>query len=334
MISRRRLGWPVELDAHQVVLLALVPVGGRPDRDDAVHRLAVVQEDLQRARGRAAALADVGQVVDDCEPGGGGGHRLGRAPAAGAVDVAAALGAVVAGHVLAVAEVVDGGHGGQEVLAVLVAQVAAGVEQALAARSSASACRCRLRARPPRRARPARPRRRAPRRSRLRLLQLVGGRDRPPGSSSGSAAGRPRPPPAAAGSRARARPPGRSCRRPAGSRSWRTCRRSSSTRPSPSPTWAAASGRRPGAAAAPSCATRGRTRSSGRPGAARSGTPRRRSGRCRSAARAATSSRWRSRRGRSRPARSSWTTSTPSPSRASSASRTAPGRRRARPWRC
>src|SRR5439155_7495098 len=33
-------------DAHQVPGLALVPVGGRPDRDDARNRLAVVEPDL------------------------------------------------------------------------------------------------------------------------------------------------------------------------------------------------------------------------------------------------------------------------------------------------
>ena len=142
------------------------------------------------------------------------------------------------------------------------------------------------------------------RRSRLRLLQVVGRRDagadllldQQQAVDDGLGPGR--------AARARARRPAPPCRRPAGSRSWRTCRQSSSRRPSPSPTWAAASGRttwRSGGA--PSCAdTRPDTiiRSDlARRGAEHLGAE---AGDVVSRRRAATSSRSRSRPGRSRPA--------------------------------
>jgi hypothetical protein len=55
----------VKPDAHQVVGLALVPVRGRPHRDDARHGLAVVGPNLQaHARG---IVGDPQEVVADAE---------------------------------------------------------------------------------------------------------------------------------------------------------------------------------------------------------------------------------------------------------------------------
>src|SRR3712207_7189586 len=45
----------VDADAHQVPRLALVPVGGRPDADDARDRLAIVDPDLDADARRALA---------------------------------------------------------------------------------------------------------------------------------------------------------------------------------------------------------------------------------------------------------------------------------------
>src|SRR5207248_5248102 len=45
----------VEADAHQVELLALVPVGGRPHAYDARHGLAVIEPRLQAHARRALA---------------------------------------------------------------------------------------------------------------------------------------------------------------------------------------------------------------------------------------------------------------------------------------
>src|ERR671934_3051299 len=42
-----RIRVAVEADSHQVPRLALVPVGRRPHRDEAWHRLAVVHPNLQ-----------------------------------------------------------------------------------------------------------------------------------------------------------------------------------------------------------------------------------------------------------------------------------------------
>src|SRR4051812_43274303 len=54
-----------EHDPHQVELLALVPVAGRPDRDDARHTLALVGPALEpRAR---RALSQREQVIADRE---------------------------------------------------------------------------------------------------------------------------------------------------------------------------------------------------------------------------------------------------------------------------
>src|SRR5262245_30623942 len=55
----------VELDPHQVVLLPLVPVAGRPDRDDARHVLAFVDPALKPGAGRARTQRE--QVVADGE---------------------------------------------------------------------------------------------------------------------------------------------------------------------------------------------------------------------------------------------------------------------------
>ena len=79
--------------------------------------------------------------------------------------------------------------------------------------------------------------------------------------------------------------------------------RATRRRPSRAPTWARPSGRRSGAAPGPSSGSPGRPRSSGRPGAARPGRPPCRSARGRSADRRTSSSRWRSRPGRTSRAR-------------------------------
>src|SRR5436190_13465100 len=116
-------------DAHHVPGLALVPVGGRPDGDDARHRLAVVQPDLDAHPRRA--LPDGEQVVVDGEP-----LRLRRrqrleALRRGPVDVAAAAGGDVAGDAgLPPAEVVDGGDVREKVEPSLVAEVEARVDEA------------------------------------------------------------------------------------------------------------------------------------------------------------------------------------------------------------
>src|SRR5262245_43533253 len=111
-----------EADAHHVEGLPLVPVGGRPDRHDARDALAVLEPDLH-ADGRRP-LPDGEQVVVDREP-----RRLRLRGArvalrAQCVDVSARGRAVVAGdRALAPAEVVDRRDVGQEVEALLVAQI-------------------------------------------------------------------------------------------------------------------------------------------------------------------------------------------------------------------
>ena len=114
----------VEADAHHVEGLPLVPVGGRPDRHDARNALVVPEPDLNPDDRRARP--DREQVVVDGEP---RRLRLGRSCvplSAQRVDVAAGRRAVVAGDLaFAPAEVVDGCDVGQEVEALLVAQVRA-----------------------------------------------------------------------------------------------------------------------------------------------------------------------------------------------------------------
>src|SRR5688572_19253042 len=124
----------LELDAHHVPGLPLVPVGGRPDGDEARHGLAVLEPDLEADPGRLGGTGlEPEQVVGDREA-----VRLrvglrGEAPRAGLVDVAPAGIAPVAGHPRAVpAEVVGGAHVGEEVEACLVAEPERGLAQALA----------------------------------------------------------------------------------------------------------------------------------------------------------------------------------------------------------
>ena len=126
---RVRFGWPVDADAHQVPRLALVPVGGRPDRD---RRSAPARR--RRAstctRTRGAPCAQREQVVVDREA-----LRLGLGQRLEAlrhrpVEVAAAGGADVAGDALvAPVEVVGRRRCREEVEAVLVAQVLARLEE-------------------------------------------------------------------------------------------------------------------------------------------------------------------------------------------------------------
>jgi hypothetical protein len=112
----------VEADPHQVERLALVPVGGRPDGDDARDGLPVLEPDLDADDRRSGA--DRQQVVVDREA-----RRLrlrspGVALRAQRVDVTARGGRVVAGDPsLAPAEVVDGRDVGEEVEAFLVTEV-------------------------------------------------------------------------------------------------------------------------------------------------------------------------------------------------------------------
>jgi hypothetical protein len=117
----------VEADAHQVECLTLVPVGRRPHGDDARDALAVVEPHLDPDNRRTRA--DRKQVVVDGEP---GRLRLGRARVtlgAGCIQVSAGLRSVVARDLaLAPAEVVDRRDVREEVEALLVAQVEAGLE--------------------------------------------------------------------------------------------------------------------------------------------------------------------------------------------------------------
>ena len=118
----------VEADAHHVEGLSLVPVGGRPDRHDARDALAVLDPDLD-ADGRRSR-PDRCQVVVDGKP---GRLRLRRSRVplrAQRVDVAPGGRAVVAGDcALAPVEVVDRCDVGQEVEALLVAQVRARLDE-------------------------------------------------------------------------------------------------------------------------------------------------------------------------------------------------------------
>src|SRR6185503_12510044 len=102
--------------------LALVPVRGWPNGDDAGYRIAVVAPHLEPdAGGDAGARDDREELVRDGEP---LRLRLGllrKAPGAGQVDVTAAPVAPVSGHRPVVpAEVVGRGDVGKEVEAALV----------------------------------------------------------------------------------------------------------------------------------------------------------------------------------------------------------------------
>ena len=118
----------VEANPHQVESLALVPVGGGPDRDDARDALPVLEPDLDPDDRRLRA--DRQQVVVDGEA-----RRLrfrsaGVALCAQRVDVAAGGGPVVAGDLaLAPAQVVDGRDVGEEVEAFLVTEVDARLDE-------------------------------------------------------------------------------------------------------------------------------------------------------------------------------------------------------------
>ena len=197
----------LEADPHHVEGLALEPVGGRPDGEDARDRLAVVEPHLDTQRAPVRRHAQ--QVVRDREA-----LRLRqrdpREPLrAGHVNVAPRRRADVAGDLLlAPAEVVGRGDVGEEVEAVLVAQRRAGLDETCGIDDE---------------------RRLAERLARLddaghdayaltprlRGSRTRAGRRR--GSSRGAGRCPPSAPPGAAGSRARGCRPGRSCRRPGGS---------------------------------------------------------------------------------------------------------------------
>jgi hypothetical protein len=114
----------VEADPHQIEGLSLVPVGCGPHRDDARDALAVFEPDLDPDDRRAGA--DRQQVVIDGEPGRLGLGRAGEPLGCGLVQVAAGVGAEVAGDsALAPGEVVDRRDVGEEVEAFLVAEVQA-----------------------------------------------------------------------------------------------------------------------------------------------------------------------------------------------------------------
>ena len=128
--SARRFGCPSIADAHHVARLALVPVGGRPDRDDALRparrrrarpgRVPAARPRRERAAGgsssRSASASARGLRARPCR--------------AGRVQVAAPGGADVAGdRPLVPAEVVGRSDVGEEAEAVLVAQVAARLDE-------------------------------------------------------------------------------------------------------------------------------------------------------------------------------------------------------------
>jgi hypothetical protein len=130
------VGMAVEADAHHVPGLSLVPVGGRPDRDDARDGLSVVEPDLHAEPGSAVTHGE--QVVVDGEalrlrP------RHARVPLrarCGAeptwqVEVAARGGPEVAGDPTgAPAQVVDRRDVGKDTKAFDVAEMEAGLGQA------------------------------------------------------------------------------------------------------------------------------------------------------------------------------------------------------------
>src|SRR5215213_5632898 len=114
----------LERDPHEVVGLALVPVGGRPDGDHAGNGLFLFAPDLEPdARRAAGARYDLDEVVRDREA-----LRLRlrlsrEPPGSGPVDVASLSMAPIAGNrALVPAEVVGRGDVGEEVEAALVAQ--------------------------------------------------------------------------------------------------------------------------------------------------------------------------------------------------------------------
>jgi hypothetical protein len=119
----------LEADAHQVPGLALVPVRGRPDGDDARYRLPLVDPDLDAQAASAPPQGE--QVVRDREALGLRQRKLLQPLGAGRVQVAAAARADVAGDAGRVpAEVVGGGDVGEEGVPLLVPEVLAGLAQA------------------------------------------------------------------------------------------------------------------------------------------------------------------------------------------------------------
>src|SRR6266516_961501 len=125
-----------DADAHQVPGLALVPVGGRPDGDNARHRLVLVQVDLDAHAWRTPLEPQ--QVV---------GHgktlrlRLRQAlqtPGSGIVQVAPAAPTPVAGYVGSTrfgtwyrgpAQIVHGGHISEKREVQVVAQIEARLDE-------------------------------------------------------------------------------------------------------------------------------------------------------------------------------------------------------------
>src|SRR5918912_2391435 len=126
----RQVRVPLDADAHHVPGLPLVPVGGRPDLDDARHRLAVVDPHLEAEPRRARPERQ--QV---------GAHREALrlelreglvALGAGAAEVAPGRGADVAGDaLLPPAEVVRRRDVRKEREALLVAEVEGRLDEPL-----------------------------------------------------------------------------------------------------------------------------------------------------------------------------------------------------------
>src|SRR6187401_2364305 len=113
----------VEGNAHHVVGLPFVPVGGRPDLDHARHALSVVDPHLDADD---LTPGNLEQVVVDGEAGGLRSRRSRKALRALRPEIAARGGAVVAGDLSpAPAEVVDGRDVGEEIEAPLVPEVRA-----------------------------------------------------------------------------------------------------------------------------------------------------------------------------------------------------------------
>jgi len=108
-----------------------VPVRRRPDPDDARHRLAVVDPDLQPHAHGGLARTQRQQVIADGEAARLRAWQPLEALRRRLVEVAPADGPDVAGYALAApAEVIGRGDVGEEVEAELVAQMARGFGQA------------------------------------------------------------------------------------------------------------------------------------------------------------------------------------------------------------
>jgi hypothetical protein len=120
----------IEPDAHQVPRLALVPVGGGPDRYDAGHRLAVIEPHLNSdAR---AAVPQCQQVVVEREAPGLRLGELGETLRARDVQIPTVGRADVPGYAaLTPAEIVGRGDVREEVEAELLAEVLARLDEAL-----------------------------------------------------------------------------------------------------------------------------------------------------------------------------------------------------------